>query len=249
MRIALMVIRLFFQVPYMLFRIWRYGLYEDKFAHHEEAFAYLKKATIKANNAGRVKIEAYGLENLPAEDGFIMYCNHQGLFDSLVFLQSCPRPFSFIAKKEVKNIILLKQAIASLGAYIIDREDLRQSMGVINAITADVKRGRNFLIFPEGTRAPEPNTLIEFKGGSFKSATKAKCPIVPCALVDAYKPFDENGIKPVTVKLSYLPPLYYDEYKEMKTVEIAELVKSRIEAAIVELLSKTNVTVHGGIDK
>jgi 1-acyl-sn-glycerol-3-phosphate acyltransferase len=118
----------------------------------------------------------------------------------------------------------------------MDRENLRQSMEVINAVADDVKKGKNFLIFPEGTRAPAPNTLIEFKGGSFKSATKAKCPIVPCALVDAYKPFDENSIKPVTVKLKYLPPLYYDEYKDMKTVEIAELVKTKIEAAIAELI-------------
>jgi len=236
MRIALMAIRLFIKVPYMMFRIWRYGLYKDKFIHHAEAFAYIKMATTKANRAGRVKIKVTGLENLPAEDGFIMFCNHQGLFDVLVFLQSCPRPFSFIAKKEVKNTILLKQVMKALGAYPMDRQDLRQSMEVIKAVTADVKKGKNFLIFPEGTRAPVPNTMIEFKGGSFKSATKAKCPIVPCALVDAYKPFDENSIKPVTVKLKYLPPLYYDDYKDMKTIEIAELVKAKIEAAIIDLL-------------
>ncbi|MCL2050563.1 MAG: 1-acyl-sn-glycerol-3-phosphate acyltransferase [Lachnospiraceae bacterium] len=236
MRIVLMVIRLFFQVPYMVLRIWGYGLYKDKFAHHAEAFSYIKKATVKANRAGRVEIKAAGIENLPNENGFVMFCNHQGLFDVLVFLQSCPKPFSFIAKKEVKNTILLKQVIKALGAYAMDREDLRQSMGVINAVTADVKNGKNFLIFPEGTRAPEPNTMIEFKGGSFKSATKAKCPIVPCALVDAYKPFDEKGVKPVIVKVKYLPALYYDDYKDMKTVEIAELVKSKIETAINDML-------------
>lgn len=236
MRIALMAIRMGLQIPYIMFRIWRYGLVEDKFAHHAEAYAFIKKVTIKANRAGRVRIKAYGSENLPEEDGFIMFCNHQGLFDSLVFFESCPKPFSFIAKKEVKNTILLKQVIVAFGAYIMDREDVRQSLGVINAIAADVKRGRNFLIFPEGTRAPLPNTMLDFKGGSFKSATKSRCPIVPCALVDSYKPFDENSIKPVTVKLKYLPPLYYEEYKDMKTVEIAALVKARIEAAIEELI-------------
>ena len=238
MRIALMAVRLFFQVPFMMLRIWRYGLYKDKFAHHAEAFAAIKKFTTKVNRAGRVTIKAYGIENVPKEDGFIMFCNHQGLFDVLVFLQTCPKPFSFMAKKEVKNTILLKQVIKALGAYPINREDLRQSMGVIQAITADVKRGKNFLIFPEGTRAPEPNTMLEFKGGSFKSATKAQCPIVPCALIDAHKPFDENSIKAVTVKQMYLPPLYYEEYKDMTTIEIAELVKSRIQVAMTELLDK-----------
>ena len=78
------------------------------------------------------------------------------------------------------------------------------------------------------------NRLIDFKGGSFKSAVKARCPIVPCALIDSFKPFDEKTIRPVTVKLFYLPPLYYEEYKGLKTVEIAETVKKRIETAITE---------------
>ena len=177
-------------------------------------------------------VESYGIENLPKEDGFIFFPNHQGMFDVLVFLDSCPRPFSFVAKKEVKNVILLKQVIRALGAYSMDRDDIKQSMKVISAVTDDVKNGKNFLIFPEGTRSRMGNKLLEFKGGSFKSAVRAKCPIVPCALIDSFKPFDENSIKPVTVRLIYMPPMYYEEYKGMKTVEIADEVKRRIENTI-----------------
>ena len=99
-----------------------------------------------------------------------------------------------------------------------------------------VKKGRNFLIFAEGTRSKMGNRLLPFKGGTFKSAMKAKCPIVPCALIDSYKPFDEKSIAPVTVKLIYLKPICYEEYKQLKTPEIADLVKSRIEEAIKEYL-------------
>ena len=87
-------------------------------------------------------------------------------------------------------------------------------------------------IFPEGTRSRMGYKLLEFKGGSFKSAVRAKCPIVPCALIDSFKPFDENSIKPVTVRLIYMPPMYYEEYKGMKTVDIADEVKRRIENTI-----------------
>ena len=90
------------------------------------------------------------------------------------------------------------------------------------------------MIFAEGTRSRQGNKLLEFKGGSFKSATKAKCPIVPCALIDSFKPFDEKSIRPVTVKLIYMPPIYYEEYKDMKTVEIAQEVRRRIERTITE---------------
>ena len=85
-----------------------------------------------------------------------------------------------------------------------------------------------------GTRSKQGNKLRPFKGGTFKSAVKAKCPIVPCALIDSFKPFDQNSIAPVTVKLIYLPPIYYEEYAQMKTTEIAEIVKRRIEEAIEE---------------
>ncbi len=211
MRIALMIIRLFWRAPYYFLKIWWCSISSK--VSYEESFAIIKKVTQKANRAGRVTIEAYGLENIPEEDGFIFFPNHQGLFDVLVFLDSCPRPFSFVAKKEASNIILLKQIIRALGAYAMDREDLKQSMKVICAVTEEVKKGKNFLIFPEGTRSRTDNQLIEFKGGSFKSATKAKCPIVPCALIDSYKPFDENSIRPVSVKLFYMPPIYYEEYE------------------------------------
>ena len=131
-------------------------------------------------------------------------------------------------------VILLKKVIAALGSYAMDRDDLKQSMTIINKVAEEVKGGKNFLIFAEGTRSKNGNRLLEFKGGSFKSATKAKCPIVPCALIDSFVPFDQNSIAPVTVKVIYLPPIYYEEYKNMKTVEIAAEVKKRIEVAIAK---------------
>ena len=231
-RIALMVLRLIFRVPYYMFGIWWSGKRKDY--DLEKAYAFVKKVTKAANRAGRVKIESYGLENIPKENGFIFFPNHQGLFDVLVFLESCPVPFAFVIKKEASQIILLKQVISALRSIVIDREDIRQSLEVINQVSEEVKKGRNFLIFAEGTRSKMGNALLPFKGGTFKSAVKAKCPIVPCALIDSFKPFDENSVKKVTVKLIYLPPIYYEEYAAMKTPEIAEMVKTRIEAAIAQ---------------
>lgn len=227
-----MVLRLFLKAPYYLFQIWWCGK-SDKVSF-EEAYAVVKKVTKAANRAGRVKIEAYGIENIPKEGGFVFFPNHQGMFDVLVFLESCPRPFAFVIKKEASNVILLKQVVEALGSYSIDREDIKQSMQVICKVTEEVKAGKSFLIFAEGTRSRKGNELLDFKGGSFKSAVKAKCPIVPCALIDSFIPFDENSIRPVTVKIVYLPPMYYEEYKDMKTVEIAAEVKRRIERAIEE---------------
>lgn len=229
-RIAMMVLKLLLKVPYYMFLIWWCG--KSSRITYEKAYDIVNKVTKKANRAGKVTIESYGLENVPKENGFIFFPNHQGLYDVLAFLESSPVPFAFVIKKEARNVILLKQVVDALGSISIDRDDIRQSMKVIQQVAEEVKGGKNFLIFPEGTRSREGNKMLDFKGGSFKSAVKAKCPIVPCALIDAFKPFDEKSIKPLTVKIIYLPPIYYNEYKDMKTVEIAAEVRRRIEETI-----------------
>ena len=162
----------------------------------------------------------------------MLFPNHQGMYDVLAIVASCPKPFSVVAKKEVGNVPFLKQVFACMRAFLIDRDDLRQSMQVIMDVTKEVQGGRNYLIFAEGTRSKEGNKVNEFKGGSFKAATKAKCPIIPVALIDAYKPFDTNSTAPVTVQVHFLPAIEYDEYKNMKTPEIAEMVKNQIQDTI-----------------
>ena len=119
--------------------------------------------------------------------------------------------------------------------YMIDREDIRQSMQVIMDVTEEVKKGRNVSDLCRRNPLERWETkLLEFKGGSFKAATKAKCPIIPIALIDSFKPFDTNSIAPVTVQVHFLEPIYYEEYQNMKTTEIAKEVKRRIEETISE---------------
>lgn len=228
MRIALMIIRLFYAVAYYLIRMSWMGKHSTK----EKTYAFVKHCVKRANDKGRVKIVPYGIEKLPKEDGYVLFPNHQGLYDVLVFLETCPRPFSFVVKKEVKNVPILKQVIGALHSLPIDRNDLRQSMEVIKTMTERVKNGENFLIFAEGTRSKMGNRMNDMKGGSFKSAVKAKAPIVPCALIDCFKPFDERSTKEITVSVHYLKPLYYEDYKDMTTVEIAAEVKRRIEEVL-----------------
>ena len=92
----------------------------------------------------------------------------------------------------------------------------------------------NYLILAEGTRSKNGNHPGTFKGGSFKTATKTKCPIVPVALIDSFKAFDTGSTEKIVVQVHILPPMYYEEYKDMHTTEIAEEVKRRIEKVIEE---------------
>lgn len=232
-RILLMVIRNILLVPFMWIKLCYHASHVDKYTE-EEHYKMLRFITHRANKGGNVVIDAHGVENIPKENGFMFFPNHQGLYDVLAIVDVCPCPFSVVAKKEVENIQFLKQVFACMKAYMMDRDDIRQSMKVIMSVTEEVKKGRNYLIFAEGTRSKNGNEVQEFKGGSFKAATKAKCPIVPVALIDSFKPFDTNTTSPVTVQVHFLEPLYYEDYKEMKTNEIAEIVKEKIQTVIHE---------------
>lgn len=232
-RILLMVFRNFFRVPFYWFKLCYMADHVEKYTE-EERYGFLKKIVEYANTGGNVVIEAHGTENIPEQEGFIFFPNHQGLYDMLAIVDACPRPCSGVIKKEAADIPFIKQVVACLKAFVIDRDDIRQSMEVIINVTKEVQNGRNYVIFAEGTRSKQGNKLLDFKGGSFKAATKAKCPIVPIALIDSFKPFDTNDANPVAVQVHFLKPMEYEEYKDMKTTGIASEVKRRIEAVIAE---------------
>lgn len=230
-RILLMVLRNILRVPFMWVKLCYMASHVDKFSD-EEHLAMLKYITERANIGGNVTIDAHGIENLPKEDGFMLFPNHQGMYDMLAIINVIPRPVSVVIKKEAAGVPFLKQVISCIRGYALDREDVRQGMQVILNVAKDVQNGKNFVIFAEGTRSRNGNELLEFKGGSFKAATKAKAPIVPVALIDSFKPFDTNSIEPVKVQVHFMEPLYYEDYKDMKTNEIASLVKERIQDKI-----------------
>lgn len=232
-RIVLMVLRNFWKVPKAYWKLCHYAKHTDKYPEVEKYrhIQYILKLAVKSGN---IDLKVYGKENIPTENGFLMYGNHQGMFDILAIAATCDNPLAAVLKKELAEIPFLKQIKDCTKSFPMDREDIKQSMEVILNVIKEVKKGRNYLIFPEGTRSKKGNQMLEFHGGSFKCATKTGCPIVPVALIDSFKVLDQKGSKPVTVQIHYLKPITIEEYKGMKTGEVADLVKSRIQEVLDE---------------
>lgn len=230
-RIAFMVFRCLPRVPGWLYHVWKLGRPNDTHTE-QERYDYLRKIVNKVNIAGRVEIEGHGTEHIPAQNGFIMFPNHQGLFDMLALIDTCPNPMGVVVKKEAASIFLVKQVMELLHGLSIDRKDIRASLNIINQMSEEVKAGRNYVIFAEGTRSKEENKILEFKGGTFKSAVNAGCPIVPVALINSFRPFDISSIKKEKVQVHYLEPIYPEQYMGLKTREIAHLVHDKIQEKI-----------------
>jgi len=230
-RIFYMVVRNFLRVPLWFYKIRKMGIKEEYYPH-KERYEYIRNVVKKVNKSGRVEVIVHGVENIPSENGFILFPNHQGLFDMLAIMEACPKPLSVVVKKEAANLILVKEVVKALDGFYIDRQDIKASLEIISRMTAGVKENKNFVIFPEGTRSREGNRLLPFKGGTFKSAVNACCPIVPVALIDSFKPFDENSSRKQKVEVCFLKPLYYEDYQKLKTTQIAELVHDKIQEEI-----------------
>lgn len=263
LRIIWMFIANFFRLPRLFYGFYKYSNPKKNFTR-EEKYGWIHDNIKYANKCGRVTIDLKGLENLPkkpelpppvepvaegetpapAAPGYVMYANHQGLFDILSLCQEVAEPFSVISKKEVEHIPLLDRILFLLGNEFMDRDDVRQSLKVIQTVTRRVKSGHNFCIFPEGTRSKNGNHIGEFKPGSFKAATMAKAPIVPVALIDSFLPFDKRSLKKVTVHVRILPPIYYEEYADTKTPELAEIVAKKIEKCIADTLTELGRSIE-----
>ena len=232
-RIVTMVLNNLWVVPGAWFKLCHYAKNTEKYSR-EEMFDHIRYILKRAVKGGKVDLKITGLENIPQEDGFMLYSNHQGLFDVVAIASTVTRPIGAVLKKELWDIPFLHQIALCTNSFAMDREDVRQSLTVIQNVTEEVKKGRNYLIFPEGTRSKLGNTMGEFHGGSFRCATKSGCPIVPIAVVDCFKVLDQKGSKPISVQIHYLKPITKEEYAGLKPAQVAELVKARIQEKIDE---------------
>lgn len=230
-RIVTMVLKNLPIVPGAWQKLCRYAKHPEKYSE-EEMYRHIQYILKRAVSGGNIDLQVSGTENIPKEGGFMLYANHQGMFDVLAVAATCDIPVGAVLKKELYDIPFLHQVAICTRSFPMDREDVRQSLTVIQSVIREVKAGRNYLIFPEGTRSRNGNQMGQFHSGSFRCATRSKCPIVPVALVDSFKVLDQKGSKPVTVQIHYLKPICWEEYGNLKTTELAALVKERIAQAI-----------------
>ncbi len=205
-----------------------YAAHPDKYDEYS-CYALAQKLIGLLKKRGRISTKVYGTENLPKETGYMMYSNHQGKYDALGIMAAHEQPCSVIMEYERSNMFGVTQFIELIKGKRLKRDDLRQQMRTLNEVAGEVAAGRRYLIFPEGGYDKNHNEVQEFKAGSFKCVQKAKCPIVPVAIWDSYRAFEGKSLKRVVTQVHFLPAISYDEYAGMKTNEISNMVKERIE--------------------
>ncbi|MGN0143137.1 MAG: lysophospholipid acyltransferase family protein [Roseburia sp.] len=227
-----------FRAPYMISKMRREADHPEKYSV-EERYALCRHAIRLMKLTGGIHTKAYGTENLPKEGGYMMYPNHQGKYDALGIMYTHDSPCSLVMDKAKSNTILVREFVDLVQGKRLDKKDVRQALTIINEVAKEVADGARYILFPEGGYDfNNRNNVCKFKAGSFKIALKSKAPIVPVALIDSYRVFNSFWLGPVTTQVHYLEPIYYEEYGNLKSQGIADLVRDRIQEKIDEVLAQ-----------
>lgn len=154
------------------------------------------------------KVKVIGADNVPADRTVLFVSNHQGNFDIPILLGYIDKPKAFVAKIEILKLPLIRTWMKHMNCVFMDRNDMRQSLKVMNEATEYLKQGYSTVIFPEGTRS-KGEAMGEFKAGSLRIAVKAGVPIVPVTIKGSYRLMENNGylIKPAEVEVIIAKPI------------------------------------------
>lgn len=188
--------------------------------------------------AALVKIDKKGLDReLPENTKMLFVCNHQHDFDPIIMLSVFPdSEIGFIGKKEIyETRPIVKRAMHRLHSLPIDRENDREAAKtIINAIKLIKDDKASIALFPEGY-VSKSCELLPFRNGSLKIATKAKVPIVVCAINNTRALPKNIFRRKTTVEFRLLDIIYPEQFEGMNTVAIGDIIHNKMEEALTDM--------------
>lgn len=176
-------------------------------------------------------LEIVGSEYVKEIKGAYFVCNHQGTLDPALIVAACDSPLSFISKKENEKIPVLGSMSAMIGTIHFDRSTREGNVHMLRETLRYLKKERNVLIFPEGTRSKGPQ-MNPFKEKSLQPAVMAKAKIVPVSISRAYV-LDNKVYCGRQLKIIFHPPLSYQEYKDMPADTLSDQIHEVIQSGVM----------------
>ncbi|MFR6259103.1 MAG: lysophospholipid acyltransferase family protein, partial [Anaerovoracaceae bacterium] len=133
------------------------------------------------------------------------------------------------------HIPLLSTWMKFVYCLFLDRENPKEGLKTILTAIEYIKKGISICIFPEGTRNKgEELSLLPFKDGAFKIATKTGCAIIPISMNNTIAIFEKQfpRIKKVHVVIEYGEPIYPDQLDKDTKRHIGDYVENVIRETI-----------------
>ena len=232
--IAVLFVALFLLASYLMFPIeWLIGKRNQK-AKDYSSLRIVQWGFRVVLWVSGVDVTVIGKENIPDEPTLFV-ANHRSYFDILIMYVQCERLTGFVAKDAIEKIPSLRVWMRYLYCLFLNRHDVKQGMKVILQAIEYIKQGISICIFPEGTRNKgEELSLLPFKEGSFKIATKTGCPIVPVSINNSAEIFENHlpRLKKTHVILEYGKPIYPKELDKEAQKHLGNMCQNIIQETI-----------------
>jgi 1-acyl-sn-glycerol-3-phosphate acyltransferase len=127
-----------------------------------------------------IKVEFRGLEKIP-KGPLVVASKHQSMWETISLLRFFEAPF-FAVKRELKFVPIFGLFLIKTNMIAIDRSAGSRALIKMARRAADeVRRGRQFVIFPEGTRTA-PGAPPRYKSGVALIYADCGVPCLPVAL-------------------------------------------------------------------
>jgi 1-acyl-sn-glycerol-3-phosphate acyltransferase len=178
------------------------------------------------------RLRARGIENLPADGGFVLACNHVSSFDPWPLgLPLWPkRQLRFMAKSEL-YWWPLTYILNGAGAFPV-RRGQHDAQAIETAIKL-VRAGHPVAMFPEGTRRRK-GLVKKFearpRSGAARIALEANVPLVPAAVAGT-----DGLMRFRQVRTAYGPPVEIDDLRGEEIATAAKEATDRLMERILEL--------------
>lgn len=188
-------------------------------------------------NLSHTKIIRENIDSVPKDERFLFVYNHTSNFDPIVINHVLKKSKIIHVSKPENFKIPIAGPFVYRNCYLsIDRENDRNALKTIIKCIKYINEDKFSIgIAPEGTRNKgNVKELLPFRDGCFQVATKSKCKIVICSLVDLDKIHKNFPFKRTKVKMSILKVMDYEEYKDLHTSDISKIVRELITNKINE---------------
>jgi len=127
-----------------------------------------------------IRVMVTGLEHVPAHGPALLASQHQSEFDTLVWMRLLRQP-SYVMKQELTATPLVGPMLVPAGMIPVDRAGGAAALRRLLQETGAARdRGRQIVIFPEGTRVA-PGERAELQPGIAAVATRLGLPVIPVA--------------------------------------------------------------------
>ena len=136
------------------------------------------------------RLRTVNRDNIPAEGGVLLACNHVSFVDWMIVASACKRPPRFVMYHAFLKIPLLGWFFRDAKVIPISpaREDAQVMGAAFDRIAAELEAGEVVCIFPEGSITKD-GQLSRFRPGVEKIVRRTPVPVVPMALVGMWGSF------------------------------------------------------------